>query len=389
MKQVVQVKILPSQEEYVALESTLGACNRAADAASLIAFSNGAVKRGFSKEAVQRAAYAEMKAMGLSAQPAIHACRKVAGAYATLRSNLQNGRYGKLGSKSRTSIESRPITFRPDAAQSFDDRCLSWQYSEDGGTVSIWTTSGRLKNISFTGQKEQLKVLEMCRKGETDLVIRDGKVFLIATVEVSEAVMNMNPAGWLGVDLGVVNLATTSDGDHSVGDRVIGFRKRNLRLRRRLQKKGTKSATRLLKKRSRKETRFAADVNHQISKKIVTEAQRTGRGIALEDLTGIRGRVRLRKPQRVALHSWAFAQMGSFLEYKAFRSGVPLIYVNPAYTSQTCNACGNVDKGSRIDQATYKCCACGVVAHADVNAALNIADRGAQGWAAVRQPHAA
>ena len=121
----------------------------------------------------------------------------------------------------------------------------------------------------------------------------------------------------------------------------------------------------------------------------MTEAQRTGRGIALEDLTGIRDRVRLRKPQRVALHSWAFSQLGSFLEYKALRSGVPLVYVDPAYTSQTCHACGNVDKKSRVDQATYNCCACGVVAHADVNAALNIADRGAQGWADVRQPQAA
>jgi putative transposase len=65
----------------------------------------------------------------------------------------------------------------------------------------------------------------------------------------------------------------------------------------RLQKKATRSALRLLRKRSKKESRFAADGNHQISKKIVTEAQRTGRGIALEDLTGIRHRVRLRKPK--------------------------------------------------------------------------------------------
>lgn len=389
MKQIIQVKLLPSPEQYAALKSTLELCNRAAGMASLIAFSSGAMKRGFSKESTQRAAYLEMKAMGLSAQPAIHACRKVAGAYATLRTNLRNGNYGRSGSKRRTAVELKPIAFRPEAAQPFDDRCLSWQHSETGGTVSIWTTYGRMKNIEFAGQAEQLKTLKGHRKGETDLVIRDGKVFLIATVDLPETPMNMHLAGWLGVDLGIVNLATTSDGDHSVGDKVIGFRKRHLRLRKRLQKKNTKSAKRLLKKRSRIETRFAADVNHRISKKIVTEAQRTGRGIALEDLTGIRARVRLRKPQRVALHSWAFSQLGSFLGYKALLNGVPLVYVDPAYTSQTCHACGNVDRKSRIDQATYKCCACGVVAHADVNAALNIADRGAQGWAEVKQPHAA
>lgn len=303
MKQIIQVKLQASAELFAALKSTLELCNRAADTASRIAYSSGAMKWSVSKESVQKAAYLEMKAMGLSAQPAIHACRKVAGAYATLRANLRNGNYGEHGSERRTSIESRPVTFRPEAAQPFDDRCLSWQHTENGGTVSIWTTAGRLKNIPFTGQAEQLKVLKDHRKGETDLVIRRGSAFLIATVDVPEAPMNTAPVGWLGVDMGIVNLATTSDGDHSVGDKVIGFRKRHRRLRKRLQRKETKSAKRLLKKRSLKEARFAADVNHQISKKIVTEAQRTGRGIALEDLTGIRDRVRLRKPQRVALHS--------------------------------------------------------------------------------------
>src|SRR5208282_1325448 len=74
-------------------------------------------------------------------------------------------------------------------------------------------------------------------------------------------------------------------------------RARNARLRRKLQKKGTKSAKRLMRRRRRKERRFAADVNHQISKKIVAAAQRTESGIALEDLKGIR-RVRANKKQR-------------------------------------------------------------------------------------------
>jgi transposase len=60
------------------------------------------------------------------------------------------------------------------------------------------------------------------------------------------------------------------------------------RLRKRLQARKTSSARRLLKQRRRKEARFAADVNHQISKRIVAEAQRTGCGIAVEELTGIR-----------------------------------------------------------------------------------------------------
>jgi putative transposase len=148
-----------------------------------------------------------------------------------------------------------------------------------------------------------------------------------------------------------------------------------------LQAKGTKSAKRLLKKRARKEARFAADVNHCIAKRIVTEAERTGRGIALEDLTGIRARVRLRKPQRVTLHSWAFAQLGQYIAYKAALAGIPVVYVDPAYTSLMCSDCGHISKKNRPGQATFRCTSCGFAEHADVNAARNIASRGAADWA--------
>ena len=141
--------------------------------------------------------------------------------------------------------------------------------------------------------------------GETDLVFRDGKWFLYATVEVPEAPLTEPVNGFVGVDMGIVNIATTSTGEQASGARLNHYRKRQARLRKRLQAKKTSSARRLLKKRRRKEARFAADVNHQISKRIVAEAERTGCGIAVEELTGIRDRVRFRKPQRAMLHSWA------------------------------------------------------------------------------------
>ncbi|MFD0000097.1 RNA-guided endonuclease InsQ/TnpB family protein [Nocardia sp. NPDC127526] len=208
---------------------------------------------------------------------------------------------------------------------------------------------------------------------------RDGMWFLYATCEVPEA-ESVTPLGWIGVDLGIVNIATTSSGYRAAGRGLNRHRARQLRLRTKLQAKGTKSAKRVLKRQRRKETRRATDTNHVISKRIVVEAQRTGRGIGLEDLTGIRERVRLRKPQRATVHTWAFAQLGSFVGYKACLVGVPVVFVDPRDTSRTCSACGYVDKKNRVSQAEFRCRSCGVVAHADENASRNIAAKAAVVW---------
>jgi transposase len=165
----------------------------------------------------------------------------------------------------------------------------------DEQAVSIWTTAGRLRGVRFVCSEQARKLLAEHRKGESDLVHRDGMWFLIATCEVPEA-EPYEPTDFLGVDLGIVNIATTSDGRIHAGRELNRYRKRQLALRAKLQKKGTKSAKRVLKRQRRKEQRKATEVNHIISKRIVTEAERTGRGIGMEDLAGIRRRVRLRKP---------------------------------------------------------------------------------------------
>ena len=125
----------------------------------------------------------------------------------------------------------------------------------------------------------------------------------------SRAAAGPEPDGWLGVDLGIVNIAADSDGNAYCGKAVRAVRYRNRQLRARLQSKGTKSAKRLLARRRRKESRFARDVNHVISKTIVREAKDTGRGIKLEDLSGIRDRTTVRKAQRADPHSWSFYQL--------------------------------------------------------------------------------
>ncbi|MGV8846072.1 RNA-guided endonuclease InsQ/TnpB family protein [Tessaracoccus sp.] len=388
MKRVVRVKLVPDAAQRAALRETLTVCNEAATFAARAAYSMRD-RRGRTpgRSRLHDAVYYEIKArFGLSAQPSARVIGKTLAAYAALKSNLQAGNYGGAGSERRSKVEDKPVVFRPDAAQPFDDRCLSWNHANH--TVSIWTTAGRLQGVRFVGRGSDLELLAAHRKGESDLQVVDGTWYLIAIVDIPDVGV-AEPDGFLGVDLGIVNIATTSNGANWSGGAVTVRRKKNVALRAKLQTKGTKSAKRLLKKRSKKETRFVTDVNHQISRKIVAEAQRTGRGIAIENLTGIRARVRRRKPQRAAVHSWAFAQLGAFLTYKAQGAGVVILGVDPAYTSQECSACGHICRANRPNQASFRCVSCGVSLNADVNAARNIAFRGVFEWAAINLPNAA
>jgi len=135
---------------------------------------------------------------------------------------------------------------------------------------------------------------------------------------------------------------------------------------------------RALKKLSGKESRFARHINHCVSKEIVAQAQGSGRGIKLEELSEIRDRITVRRKQRVVLHSWAFYQLRMFIAYKAVLAGVPVVLVDPSNTSRECAECGYIDKRNRPNQSTFRCLACGHAGHADVNAARVISGRAAR-----------
>ncbi|MGW6389279.1 zinc ribbon domain-containing protein [Streptomyces sp. NPDC055103] len=166
MKLAVRVKPLPTPEQAAALEATLRSCNEAANWLSVRAFEHGRTSRA----ALQVSAYAASKARGLSVRPALHVLRKVADAYTALKVNLKAGNLGKRGSKRNARAAGKPVVFQTDAAQPFDDRCLSWQM--DDSTVSIWAASGHMKGLVFAGQAEQLALLAACRKGESDLLLK-------------------------------------------------------------------------------------------------------------------------------------------------------------------------------------------------------------------------
>ncbi|MEU1785973.1 transposase [Streptomyces sparsogenes] len=380
MKLVVQVKLLPTPEQASALEATLRACNRAASYASQVAFAKDLKDRN----SLQKEVYADLKArFGLSAQPTVRAVKKVVDAYATLKAGLRAGNLGPPTSRRFRAAVGTPIRFRLEAAQPFDDRCLSWQY--DARTVSIWTVAGRMRCIRFVCSPDQLKTLTAHRKGESDLVRRDGKWFLIATCDLPDPEV-YEPADWIGVDRGIVNLATTSDGTNYQGRRLGRYRRWQARKRAELQQKRTRSARRRLARRRRREQRHATQVNHRISKEIVSVAQRTGRGIAVEALGGIRERVRLRRDQRGTLSSWPFHQLGQHLAYKARRAGVPFLEVDAAYTSQRCPRCGHTERANRSDRDHFCCRRCGLAGPADVVAGVNVRDRARSAWVLVTAP---
>ena len=264
MNLTLLVKLQPSKEQTFVLLETMERFNAACDAIAEVAFR----EQTANKIRLQKVVYGWVRSQfGLSAQMTVRAISKTCEAY-----------------KRDRKIQPQ---FRPHGAVPYDQRILSWKGAD---RVSLLTLNGR-EIIPFVfGQYQQQRFKKI--RGQVDLIYRDGTFYLAVVVDVPEPPPD-KPEDFLGVDLGIKNIAADSDGKTYSGGKVNGLRGRHAKLRQRLQSKGTKSAKRLLKKRRRKEMRFAADVNHTISKRLVAKAKGTGRGIALEDLQGIRDRVTL------------------------------------------------------------------------------------------------
>jgi IS605 OrfB family transposase len=354
MKVIAQVKLTPTDAQADALLRTLEAANAACDTVSALAWHT----HTFKKFDLQKQCYLNIrKDYGLSSQLAIRVIAKVGDAYKLDKNTLR--------------------TFRRHGSIAYDDRILSWAIP--ARKVSIWTLDGRLSIPFLTGER-QLALLAY-QQGESDLVYRKGEWYVLATCDIPEPT-EQEVDDVLGVDLGIINLATDSDGASYTGKDVERKRQWYERRKKALQSVGTRSAKRRLRHLSGRQRRYQKDVSHSISKRLVAKAERTKRAIGLEELTHIRKRARVNGPTQRARHNnWAFAQLRAFIAYKARMAGVKVVVIDPAYTSQRCNACGHTERKNRRSQAEFCCVACGHSAPADYNAALNIRDR-----AAVKQP---
>jgi putative transposase len=206
-----------------------------------------------------------------------------------------------------------------------------------------------------------------------DLLFRHGRWWLHVVVTIPAP--DVAPTDQVvGVDLGIVRPAVMSN-NRFLGKRAWkAIEGKLFHLKRALQKKGTKSAKRHLKRVRHKQVRIRRNNDHILSKQIVAAAD-PGATIVLENLTDIRKRTTIRKRTETSrrVHSWSFAQLKSFIEYKAEDRGCTVVAVDPRHTSQACSCCGHTARNNRRSRGRFVCRACGFELHADLNAARNIA----------------
>jgi putative transposase len=340
------VRLETSEAEKALLLETMKQYNSAANFIAERAFELKIVN----KYELQRLFYKEIRnRFNLSAQFAIRVISKVVEAY-------------------KRDRKKKPV-FRLNGAIQYDQRNLSWKGVD---RVSLITLKGRIKLRTRIGDYQRARADRI--RGQADLIYVKGVFYLVAVVDASEE-SEYDAKGVLGVDLGIVNLATDSDVEVFSGERVEKVRWRYSSLRARLQRVGTRSARRKLKRVSGRERRFKKDTNHVISKQVVSNAKGTTRLIALEDLKDIRSRVTVTHGQRDRHRKWAFNELRSFIEYKAKIQGVPLLIVDPRNTSRECPECHTVDKRNRPERNLFRCIECGFSEEADYVAARNIAER--------------
>lgn len=252
-------------------------------------------------------------------------------------------------------------------------------------TVSIATIEGRVKPKLAIGEYQR-ELLKNPTRDAKLVYRRDTKEFYI---HITVLVNTPEPKGYnpVGVDVGINNLLVASGGFKVKGGEIKQRRRHFRELRRSLQLKGTSSAKRRLKRLAGREWRWVNTVLHQVSKAFVNSLVVGRDFVVMEKLNGIRQRCKHRKEQRADFHSWAFHRLQFMIEYKCLEKGIPVVYVEPEYTSQRCPRCGIIDKKNRRSQALFRCVSCGFQHNADYVASLNLRKLASGGWGSVNSPN--
>ena len=392
MKTVItaKLKLQTTAAQFQALRATQLAYRDALNYVSVYSFEHGKCSN---RVALQDGTYAELRArFGLPSQMACSVPRQVGATYKTLWTKAkQNAEQRKAGitRKRYKGLDQPPTYVSP---------TLTYQYKKDYSFtckqhVSILTLHGRIV-VPYTGYDIHVALIRHGAEiGAAKLYYDRSKkrFYLLVSLEVEQA--DPTPEHHthvVGVDVGVRYLAVTSPTSTTQGPPafysgtvLVPNANHYARLRKRLQQKGTRSATRRLVAISGRERRFKQDANHVVSKRIV-EANPNSL-IGLEHLTDIRERTRRTRGKKASRKQrqanatssrWSFAELQRMIAYKALMHESIAIKVDAHYTSQACPRCGHTGEANRPKKGLlFRCQHCQYTLHADLVGARNIALR--------------
>ncbi len=382
-----KIKLNTTPEQFAQLRITQLAYRDALNFVSKYAFEHGKMSN---KVGLQDGTYDDIRArFHLPSQMACSVPRQVGATYKGLWTKV------KKNAEDRKSGRTKKRYKGLDQAPKYISPTVTYQYKKDYSFkterhVSVLTLEGRVI-VPYTGCSQHIALIQKGAEIGTAQMWYDKPkkhFYLLVSLEIETPDPTPEThTGIAGVDVGVRYLAVTSTtkGDRSFhsGKKVVHKANHYARLRKRLQKKGTRSATRRLIAISGRERRLKADANHVVSKRIVTRHPKSL--IGLEYLTDIRDRNKRRKGKKAskkqrkanAIHSkWSFAELQSMIAYKALRHGSIAIKVDANYTSKACPMCGHTCDENRPNHGLmFVCQKCQYTLHADLVGSRNITMR--------------
>ena len=382
-----KLKLHTDPAQFQALRHTQLAYRDALNYVSQYAFEHGKMSN---KVGLQDGTYAELRArFKIPAQMACSIPRQVGATYKALWTKVKQNAAARLAGHTKKRYKGL------DQSPKYVSPTLTYQLGHDYSfkreqRVSILTLQGRVI-VSYTGYAAHVALLHQgAHIGAAKLWYDKPKkqFYLLVSLEVEVAdPMPQTHTNVVGVDVGVRYLAVTATtrGEHSfhTGKRIVPKANHYARLRKRLQKKGTRAATRRAIVISGRERRLKQDANHVVSKRIVTRHPHAL--IGLEDLKDIRERTRRKKGKQTskkqrkanaAYSKWAFAELQSMIAYKALLHASMAIKVDAHYTSKACPRCGHTCDANRPHKGLlFVCQNCQYTLHADLVGARNVTMR--------------
>lgn len=207
----------------------------------------------------------------------------------------------------------------------------------------------------------------------------------IRTVKSSDLAVAREHGNHLGLDWGLVNLITTSDG-RRYGQQLYRWIKDHDTQLTELERALNRAHIRYRdSRRWRKlDHRIRAHVTNEVGRILnIIAADTDLASLTVEDLD-FRGTTGLSKRMRVLVAKAGRAAFKHKLARLTEDHGIAITRVNAAYTSRQCSGCGYTSKHNRITQSQFRCRFCHKTLHADVNAARNISARRSDGTATLR-----